>query len=137
MQKYRDYYLAVGTYDNWEVAVSKGCLWGLPKRRALTWSFLNPGDTVFFYVMFPTSAVTGYGSVLDTLYDESPFFADDYGNKSLWPYRFRFDVQWPKFDPLHERRISIADLPAGIALHCGFQNLGFLKGLEMLRRCQD
>ena len=74
MKKYCEYYLAVGPYDNWKVAFSKGCVWGLPKKRVSTWRSLNSGDIVFFYVESPTSAVTGYGSVVDTLYDESPFF---------------------------------------------------------------
>ncbi len=137
MKNYPHYYLAVGSYENWDVAFSNGFVWGLSKRRAMTWRFLESGDIVFFYVMFPTRAVTGYGSIVDKLYDESRFFADDYGKKSLWPYRFRFDVVWPKGDPLHEKCISIADLRGGITLHAGFQDLGILKGPEMLRRCQE
>jgi hypothetical protein len=135
MQNYHDHYLAVGPYNNWKVAFSNGCVWGLPKNRVSTWHSLNSGDIAFFYVESPISAVNGYGNIVDTLYDESPFFADDYGNKSLWPYRFKFDVLWPKLDPLHEKRISIAGLPGGITLHRGFQNLGTVKGWEMIRRC--
>jgi len=131
-----NYYLAVGSYENWQSALSKGNIWGLGENRRASWSRPKLGDVIFFYVEVPICAVVGWGTVVEKHHDGKPFFAEDSPTKSEWPWRFRFSIQWPQpFSLLHGKRISVSNLPGGITLHRGFQDLGPVKGLEMVRRC--
>jgi len=132
---YHNYYIAPGSKENWQVAFTKGNIWGLPKGRESTWGSLNSGDIVFFYVESPRSRVIGYGQIQNAFYDRSPFFADDWGQATRWPLRFKFQVVLPSADPLASRGVSVTDMLKFPRLK-RFEQLESRQGEELLRKCQ-
>ncbi len=133
---YHSYYIAPGTSENWLVAFTKGNIWGLPEDRDPAWESLQSGDIVFFYVESPISRVVGYGQILDKFYDRSPFFADDYGEVSRWPRRFKFQIVLPSADPLSSQGVSVTDMLKFPRLK-RFEALDSRQGDELMRRCHD
>lgn len=132
---YVSYYLAVGSWDNWQSAFRKGNIWGLADNRYRTWSRIERGDVLFFYVEAPACAVVGRGVVLSTYHDSKPFFAEDWGTESEWPWRISFEIAWPDGDPTRGPRVTVNDLQ--LTLHRGFQELPFRKSQELLKRCSQ
>ncbi len=131
---YQKYYVAPGTYENWRLAFTKGNIWGLPEWHRPAWESLESGDIVFFYVESPLSRVVGYGQIQDTFVDRGPFFADDYGEVTLWPLRFRFQIVLPSTDPLASRGVSVTDMFKFPRLK-RFEELESRQGEKLLRRC--
>lgn len=132
---YQRYYVAPGTYENWRLAFTKGSIWGLPEWHRRAWESLESGDIVFFYVELPRSRVVGYGQIQETFVDRSPFFADDYGEVTRWPLRFRFQIVLPSTDPLVSPGVSVTDILKFPRLK-RFEELGFTQGEDLFRRCQ-
>lgn len=128
-----NYFLAVGSHENWKSAFGKGNIWGVGENRFRAWDQVQPGDILFFYVEIPVSAVVGYGTILSEFYDAKPFFAEDWRSDSDWPWRFRFQIQWPSANVLSSRRINVEDLR--FTLHRGFQGIAWRKAQELLRLC--
>jgi len=132
---HNNYYIAPGSKENWQVAFSKGNIWGLPEWHRRTWESLEKGEIVFFYVESPLSLVVGYGLIQDTFCDRSPFFADDYGEVTKWPLRFKFQLVVPSTDPLSSRGVSVADMLRFPRLK-RFERLEDRQGHELLCRCE-
>ena len=130
-----NYFLAVGSYANWQSAFSKRNIWGLSENRHGSWRRLRLGDILFFYV--EGRGVVGYGPVISTFHNPKPFFAEDWRTVSEWPWRIEFDVQWPSGDPPHGPRISIDGLGNRITLKRGFQSLSWSYAERLLLRCSQ
>jgi hypothetical protein len=113
-------------------------VWGLPETRKKTWEGLKQGDLVFFYVQSPISAVVGYGEIQKTFRDSVPFFADDQGASSIWPFRFSFQIILPSTgDPIARwARISVANFLKFPRLK-RFERLKHGQAQELLQRCRD
>jgi hypothetical protein len=132
---YHNYYIAPGTYANWQRAFTKGNIWGLPEWHRPTWELLTSGDAVFFYIESPKSAVVGYGEIRNTIYDGGSFFADDWGEVTKWPLRFTFQIILPSTDPLVGPRVSVQDMLKFPRLK-RFESLTLRQGEDLLRRCE-
>jgi hypothetical protein len=128
-----NYYIAPGTRRNWESSF-KGNIWGLPDWHMPSWKRLKIGDTVFFYVLSPISAVVGYGQIQDKFASEEPFLAQDSRQETDWPWRFNFEIILPSTDPLESGRVYVGDLFKFPRLK-RFEELESSQGLELLRRC--
>jgi len=107
----------------------------LPEWHRPAWESLDPGDIVFFYLEFPISAVVGYGQIQERFYDPTPFFTDDWGERSRWPFRFRFQIVLPSTDPLVQPGVSVTDMLKFPRLK-RFEELPSRQGEELLRRCE-
>lgn len=89
-----NYWLAVGTAENWKQAFEKGNIWGLRERQKRHWSALEEGDVVLFYVMRPAAGIVGYGHVKTKFRQTEPLWSEEVSkNKVIWPLRFEFDVE--------------------------------------------
>ena len=130
-----NYFIAPGTYANWQRAFSKGNIWGLPEWRRPAWESLTSGDVIFFYVESPKSSVVGYSEIVNTFYDRGLFFADDWGKDSKWPLRFTFQTIMPSTNPLVGPGVSVRDMLKFPQLK-RFESLMRRQGEELLRRCE-
>jgi hypothetical protein len=93
-----------------------------------------PRDAIFFYVESPKSAVVGYGEIRDTFDEHSSFFADDWGDDTIWPLRFTFQIILPSTEPLLGPGVSVQDMLKFPRLK-RFERLTLRQGEELLRRC--
>jgi len=85
------YFIYVGDEDSWNTAFTKN-LWGYPNKYGTSWSKLNVGDFLAFYVTAPLSKVIGFGRVSDKFIDDSLFWRDEkLFKRSLWKYKVKFD----------------------------------------------
>ena len=132
-----NYYLAVGTRENWKLAFANGNVWGLKVNRKVTYDRLKSGDVVFFYVQAPIQSVVGYGSITAKSRAAAPFFTDDFGAETKYPFRFIFEVLCPSSgSPLNGAWVSLKGLVKGRTLK-KFHELGPVKGPELLSRCRE
>jgi hypothetical protein len=88
------FWLAVGTPENWHTAFDYNGIWGLKSTQDHFWDSLSPNeDIIFFYATRPVSGVVGYGIIRNKLRQRSPLWplerAED---RVIWPLRFEFDV---------------------------------------------
>ena len=59
----KQYWLVVGTQNNWRIAFENNNIWGLSDNRALQsyWNMLREGDGLLFYVSKPIHGIIGCG----------------------------------------------------------------------------
>jgi len=89
-----NYWMAVGTLENWKEAFEKGHIWGLREKQKRHWSALREGDVVLFYVMRPVAGIIGYGTVKTKFHQTQPLWFEELDkNEVIWPLRFEFDVE--------------------------------------------
>ena len=90
-----NYWLAVGTKQNWDTAFEKGCIWGLKETQRHLWESLNENDAVLFYATKPVGGIIGYGVVRTKFRQSKPLWPDELKkHKVTWPLRFEFDVDF-------------------------------------------
>jgi hypothetical protein len=90
-----NYWLAVGTIENWKEAFEKSNIWGLRNRQRRRWDALQEGDGVLFYVMRPVAGIIGYGTVKMKFRQTQPLWSEEINkNEVIWPLRFEFDVEY-------------------------------------------
>lgn len=70
-----NYWLAVGTPENWQETFEKGNIWGLRERQKRHWSALEEDDVVLFYVMRPVAGIIGYGSIKTKFRQTQPLWS--------------------------------------------------------------
>ncbi|MFA5317118.1 MAG: EVE domain-containing protein [Dehalococcoidales bacterium] len=93
----RQYWLVVGTQNNWEVAFETNNIWGLKDFRELNalWNMLREGDGLLFYVSKPIHGIVGFGFVSTKFKQSSPLWPEEIKrNEVLWPLRFEFDIEY-------------------------------------------
>lgn len=89
-----NYWMAVGTLENWKEAFEKGNIWGLRERQRRHWNALQEGDVVLYYVMRPVAGIIGYGTVTTKFRQTQPLWSEELSkNEVIWPLRFEFDVE--------------------------------------------
>ncbi len=89
-----NYWLAVGSPENWGTAFDHGRIWGLKKTQKHLWEHLNEGDTVLFHATYPVSGIIGYGFVRTKVKQNRPLWPDEIKQgKVIWPLRFELDVE--------------------------------------------
>ena len=89
-----NYWLAVGTKQNWCTAFKHGDIWGLKNTQRHLWERLSEGDKVLFYVTSPVSGLIGHGIVRTKFRQTKPLWPKEIReNEVIWPLRFEFDVK--------------------------------------------
>lgn len=134
MPRSTQFWLAIGTPENWHTAFDYGNIWGLRPSQRRYWESLGENtDMVFFYATTPVSGVIGHGIVRTKIHQLSPLWPDErVRNEVIWPLRFEFDVlsclsphAW------REQRIVLGDLKA--RARAGFQAVEASIAAELLR----
>jgi hypothetical protein len=133
---YCNYYIAPGTLANLQRAFTDGAIWGLPEGRQDTWHWLKTGEIVFFYAESPRSTVVACSEIQNTFFDPTPFFPDDWGGVTKWPWRFKFQLILPSTDPLLGPGISVTDMFKFPRLK-RFESLNDRQGEDLLHGCED
>jgi len=88
-----NYWMAVGSLENWKEAFDKGNLWGLREKQRHHWDALQESDVVFFYAMRPVAGIIGYGTVRTKFRQSQPLWSEELDkNEVIWPLRFEFNV---------------------------------------------
>ncbi len=88
-----NYWLVVGTQENWKESLKKGNIWGLKSRQKNKWNIVQEGDIILFYAMRPVAGIIGYGTVKTKFRQTQPFWAEEVDkNKVIWPLCFEFNV---------------------------------------------
>lgn len=89
-----NYWMAVGTIENWKEAFEKGDVWGLREKLKHRWEALQEGDVILFYVMRPVAGIVGYGTVKTKFRQTQPLWSEEVDkNEIIWPLRFEFNVE--------------------------------------------
>jgi predicted RNA-binding protein len=89
-----NYWLVVGSSNNWRTAFDHKNIWGLKQTQRHLWESLSERDKLFFYVTSPVSGVIGYGTVRTKFPQNQPLWPQEVKeNKVIWPLRFEFDVE--------------------------------------------
>jgi len=89
-----NYWLTVGTLENWKEAFQKGNIWGLKERQKHLWTALLENDVLLFYVMRPIAGIIGYGIIRTKFRQTQPFWSEELErNEVIWPLRFEFNVE--------------------------------------------
>lgn len=90
-----NYWMAVGTIDNWKEAFEKGNIWGLRDKQRRHWGALQEGDVILFYVMRPVAGIVGHGAVKTKFRQTQPLWSEEVDkNEIIWPLRFEFNVDY-------------------------------------------
>ena len=89
-----NYWLVVGSPQNWRTAFEQKNIWGLKQTQRYIWESLNEKDTLFFYVTSPVSGIIGHGTIRTKFPQDQPLWPQEIKeNKVIWPLRFEFDVE--------------------------------------------
>lgn len=89
-----NFWLLVGSPENWVTAFDYGGIWGLKRSQEHYWERVSENrDIVFFYVIAPVAGAVGYGIVRTKLRQNSPLWPEERArNEIIWPLRFEFEV---------------------------------------------
>ena len=89
-----NYWLAVGSPENWKTAFSYQNIWGLKQTQRHLWDELCENDVIFFYATQPVIGVIGYGVVKTKISQDKPLWPQEIKEKRvIWPLRLEFDVE--------------------------------------------
>jgi len=89
-----NYWLTVGTLENWREAFQKGNIWGLKERQRHLWATLLENNVLLFYVMRPIAGIIGYGTVKTKFHQTRPLWSEEIDkNEVIWPLRFEFNIE--------------------------------------------
>ena len=89
------YWAAPGPPEYWEIAFNKGGIWGVVEKKYNLWKNLSTGDYILFWATEPVKGVIGYGIVREKFRDTTPLWpAEIKEGKAIWPYRFKFDIEY-------------------------------------------
>lgn len=89
-----NYWLVVGSPQNWRTAFEHGNIWGLRKTQQHLWESLIENDRVLFYATQPVSGIIGHGAIRTKFRQNKPLWPEEARkNDVIWPLRFEFDVE--------------------------------------------
>jgi len=90
-----NYWLVVGTIQNWRTAFEHGNIWGLKETQRHLWQSLGENDGLLFYVTQPVGGIIGYGVVRTKFKQNQPLWPQELReHKVIWTLRFEFDVEF-------------------------------------------
>lgn len=116
-----NYWLIVGTKQNWDTAFKQGNIWGLSDRQRHLWDKLAENDIVLFYVKTPISGIVGYGTVQTKFRQTKPLWPQEIAEgKVKWPLCFEFKAEYTfPYDKWESQRITsdTLKLKAGVGFH--------------------
>jgi predicted RNA-binding protein len=88
-----NYWMAVGSVDNWNEAFRVGNIWGLEPKRQSLWESVEVNDVLLFYAMRPVAGVIGYGTIKTKFRQTQPLWPEEIRRgEVLWPLRFEINV---------------------------------------------
>jgi predicted RNA-binding protein len=88
-----NYWLVVGSPENWTTAFEQGNIWGLKETQRYLWERLNENDVLLFYATQPVGGIIGHGKVRTKFKQNQPLWPQEVREyKVIWPLRFEFDV---------------------------------------------
>ena len=88
-----NYWLVVGSPENWRTAFKHGNIWGLKETQHLLWERINENDLLLLYATQPVSGIIGHGVVRTKFKQSRPLWPKEISErKVIWPLRFEFDV---------------------------------------------
>ena len=107
-----NYWLAVGSSENWKTAFIYRNIWGLKQTQRHLWDELYENDVVFFYATQPASGVIRYGLLKTKFFQDQPLWPQEMEEKRvIWPLRFELDVEkCLPYDEWTKSRITSEDL---------------------------
>jgi len=91
------YWLLVGTRQNWNVSFENGNIWGLKEFREVLalWNMLREGDKLLLYVSKPVTGIVGIGTVRTKFRQTTPLWPQEVRDGAvIWPLRFEFDIEY-------------------------------------------
>ena len=90
-----NYWLAVGSVNNWNEAFRLGSIWGLEPKREKLWNLVQPNDVLLFYAMRPVAGVIGYGTIKTKFKQTKPLWPEEITRQDvIWPLRFEITVAY-------------------------------------------
>lgn len=103
----QNYWIITGSEQNMRLGVKHG-LWGIREGQADLWRTLKKGDLLFFYCTRPVSGIVGYGSVIDTHAETTPFWPNENPDReSRYRLRIRFQAIHEVEDWRRDRHVLI------------------------------
>ena len=107
-----NYWLAVGSVENWKTAFAHRDIWGLKHTQRHLWDDLCENDVLFFYATQPVIGVIGYGVIKTKFFQDEPLWPQEIKEKRvIWPLRLELDVEkCLPYDEWTTSRISSEDL---------------------------
>lgn len=116
-----NYWLAVGSPENWEIALEQGGIWGLTDRQRYLWERLAENDIVLFYVKRPVGGLIGYGTVQTKFRQTKPLWPQEIAEGTIkWPLCFEFKVEYclaPDKWNIDRVTSDILKFKAGVGFH--------------------
>lgn len=89
-----NYWLAIGSVENWKTAFANRDIWGLKQTQKHLWDDLCENDVILFYATQPVSGVIGYGFVRTKFPQDKPLWPQEIKEKRvIWPMRLELDVE--------------------------------------------
>jgi predicted RNA-binding protein len=89
-----NYWLVVGSPNNWRTAFEQKNIWGLKQTQRHLWEALNEKDMLLFYVTSPVSGIIGHGTVRMKFRQDQPLWPQEIKEKKvIWPLRFEFNIE--------------------------------------------
>jgi predicted RNA-binding protein len=132
-----NYWLVVGTPENWKEAFEKGNIWGFRKKQRHRWEALQEGDMVLFYVMRPVAGIVGYGAVKTKFQQTQPLWSEEIEkDEVIWPLRFEFNVEYclpPDNWETHKVTSELLRFKAGLS----FRQLDVLQAKEIITKFKE
>ncbi|MFQ5860285.1 MAG: hypothetical protein ACE5IG_01885 [Dehalococcoidia bacterium] len=125
------YWLGVGSPENWKTAFELGNTWGLKGKgpQATGWKQAQAGDVLLFYAVSPIRGLIGYGVIQQKLKQDQPLWPEEVQkNEVIWPLRLTFEVRfclppdrWQEEKVVDDRvnfraKMGFRQLPEDIAL---------------------
>ncbi len=90
-----NYWMAVGSVNNWNEAFRLGNIWGLEPKREKLWESVQPNDVLLFYAMRPVAGVIGYGTIKTKFRQTHPLWPEEIAKgEVIWPLRFEISVSY-------------------------------------------
>ncbi len=132
-----DYWMAVGSVDNWNEAFRLGNIWGLEPKRLNLWENVQPNDFLLFYAMRPVAGIIGYGTVKTKFRQTQPLWPQEVERgQVLWPLRFEIDVGYslpPNRWELEKISSEILRFKAGLS----FRKLDSALALDVIAKFKE
>ena len=121
-----NYWLVVGSPQNWRTAFKHGDIWGLKSTQRHFWESLAENDKLIFYATAPVAGIIGYGIARTKFKQDKPLWPDEIKQrKVIWPLRFEFDVEFCLApDKWASEKVTSRDLWPRAGFQLLDQNLG-------------